>query len=156
MIIEKQTDLFEEIKLESCIVLHCISSDKAMGAGIARPLQDFFKIRENWPESLPKYLLGWDNHGYTVFVHGKDKVELIGNLVTKNNYWDKPTYQNLEEALIHAEQTLDTLSKNGFNVPAKVIMPRIGCGIDMLSWEKVKLIVEDIFEKYNVTVCYLQ
>lgn len=58
MIKEKQIDLFEEVKLEDCIILHCISADKAMGAGIAKTLQNTFKIRENWPQKLPKHLIG--------------------------------------------------------------------------------------------------
>lgn len=46
MLIEKNIGLFREIKDEDCIILHCISADKVMGAGIAKLLQNTFKIRE--------------------------------------------------------------------------------------------------------------
>lgn len=155
MITEKQIDLFEEIKLESCMVLHCISSDKAMGAGIAKPLQDTFKIRERWPVYLPKRMIGWHGEGYSVFVLGNEPVKLIGNLITKWRYFDRPNYVTLEQSLNDAYYTLGVLAKNGFNVPAKIVMPRIGCGLDCLEWNKVKSIIEKVFKDYNVVVCYL-
>lgn len=153
MIKEKQIDLFEEVKLEDCIILHCISADKAMGAGIAKPLQDTFKIRENWPQKLPKRLIGWNSKGYSVFVSCKN--QFIGNLITKENYWDKPTYTTLWEALNDAVQTLKGLSLNGFNVPNKIVMPKIGCGLDKLAWDKVKRMIEIVFSSNAVTVCFL-
>lgn len=155
MITEKQIDLFEEVKLEDCVILHCISADKAMGAGIAKPLQDTFKIRENWPQKLPKRLIGWNNKGYSVFVLGQDKVQVIGNLITKESYWNKPTYTTFWEALNDAAQTLNSLHLEGFNVPNKIVMPRVGCGLDKLEWEKVKPMIETVFGSYNVVVCYL-
>lgn len=153
MITEKQIDLFKEIKLADCVILHCISADKAMGAGIAKPLQDTFKIRENWPQKLPKRLIGWNNKGYSVFVSCGD--QLIGNLITKENYWNKPTYTTLWDALNDATQTLNSLHLEGFDVPNKIVMPRIGCCLDKLEWEKVRPMIETVFGSYNVVVCYL-
>lgn len=155
MIIEKNIDLFEEIKNEDCVLLHCISADKAMGAGIAKPIQEKFKIRERWPVYLPKYRIGWNRKGYCVFVLGESHTLLVGNLVTKWRYFDKPNYTTLEQSLNDAYYTLDDLIKNDFNVPKKIVIPKIGCGLDKLEWEKVKQIVEKIFESYEVVVCYL-
>ncbi len=153
MITEKQIDLFKEIKLADCVILHCISADKAMGAGIAKPLQDTFKIRENWPQKLPKRLIGWNNKGYSVFVSCGD--QLIGNLITKENYWGKPTYTTFWEALNDATQTLNSLHLEGFDVPNKIVMPRIGCGLDKLEWEKARPMIETAFGSYDVVVCYI-
>lgn len=153
MITEKQIDLFKEVKLADCVILHCISADKVMGAGIAKPLQDTFRIRENWPQKLPKRLIGWDNNGYSVFVSCGD--QLIGNLITKENYWNKPTYTTFWEALNDAAQTLNSLHLEGFDVPNKIVMPRIGCGLDKLKWEKVRPMIETVFGSYDVVVCYL-
>lgn len=83
------------------------------------------------------------------------KNQLIGNLITKENYWDKPTYTTLWEALNDAAQTLKELSLNGFNVPNKIVMPKIGCGLDKLDWGKVKRMIEIVFDSYNVIVCFL-
>ena len=153
MITEKQIDLFKEVKLADCVILHCISADKVMGAGIAKPLQDTFKIRENWPQKLPKRLIGWNNKGYSVFISCGD--QLIGNLITKENYWNKPTYTTFWEALNDAAQTLNSLNLDGFNVPNKIVMPRIGCGLDKLEWKKVRPMIETVFSSYDVVVCYL-
>ena len=61
-----------------------------MGAGTAKPLQNTFKIRERWPVYLSKRMLGWNKEGYCVFVLGDLPVQLIGNLITKGRYFDKP------------------------------------------------------------------
>lgn len=153
MVTEKQIDLFKEIEIKPCCILHCISADRAMGAGIAKPLQEKFHIRENWPRVLPERLTLWQGKGYSVFVN-KDS-QLIGNLITKEHYWDKPTYETLREALTDAYYTLDNLNHNGFDIPNKIVMPRIGCGLDKLDWNKVKQIIEEIFEGFDITVCYL-
>lgn len=155
MITEKNIGLFREIKDEDCIILHCISADKVMGAGIAKPLQNTFKIKERWPVYLPKRMLGWNKEGYCVFVLGDTPVQLIGNLITKGRYFDKPTYDTLEQSLNDARYTLGVLAENGFTIPNKIVMPKIGCGLDRLEWNKVKPIIEKVFVYYNIVVCYL-
>lgn len=80
------------------------------------------------------------------------KNQLIGNLITKENYWDKPTYTTLWEALNDAAQTLKELSLNGFNVSNKIVIPKIGCGLDKLAWDKVKRMIEIVFSSNDVTV----
>lgn len=75
----------------------------------------------------------------------------VWNLVTKQNYWDKPTYHALVEALEHMK------TKIIFNDLNKTLaMPKIGCGLDRLSWEAVQPIIETVFDKFDfdITVCY--
>lgn len=139
MITEKHIDLFKEIELEPCIIFHCVSSDKAMGAGIAKPLQNKFHIRENW-----NFEQKWNGEGYAVFTSFDNQV--ICNLITKEKYWQKPTYKTLETALKCASKELNT---------NKIVMPKIGCGLDKLDWNKVKPMIESIFANYNIVVCYL-
>jgi hypothetical protein len=40
----------------------------------------------------------------------------------------------------------------------KLAMPRIGCGLDRLQWEKVKFMIEFVFAKVDVeiVVCNLE
>ena len=68
---------------------HCISSDLKMGAGIALPMQNKYRIREDIL-SRPMNL----SHP-TVVLTGK-----VFNLITKANYYDKPTYDNLFSSLV--------------------------------------------------------
>lgn len=156
---ELKEDLFKQyefLKLaeEECIIVHCISSDKAMGAGIALPMQNKFKLRENWPSKLPERLKGWAGEGYSVFVTGEEK-QIVCNLITKEHYYDKPTLETFKQALNDAKYTLDELSQIGFNVPNKILMPKIGCGLDRLNWNDVKPLIELFFKGYDITVCYL-
>jgi hypothetical protein len=37
----------------------------------------------------------------------------------------------------------------------KIVMPRIGCGLDKLDWNKVKPMVEEILADFEVVVCYI-
>lgn len=157
--IELKEDLFKTIEFnklanERCIIVHCISSDKAMGAGIALPLQEKFHIRENWPSKLPDRLKDWHGEGYAVLVTGEDK-QIICNLITKEHYYDKPTLETLKQALNVAKETLDNLALIGLNVPNKIVMPKIGCGLDRLNWNDVKPLVELFFKGYDITVCYI-
>lgn len=152
MITEKQIDLFEEIETAPCCIFHCISADRAMGAGIAKSMQERFHIRENWP--VPPMLCdenySFDSCGSCVITPA-DKDSVVFNLITKSKYWQKPTYQTLENSLNHALSYFEQFEK----LPKKIVMPRIGCGLDKLNWPKVKKIIERIFEGFDVTVCYL-
>ena len=157
--IELHENLFQvvtcnNIAQERCIVMHCISSDLAMGAGIAVAIEETFKVKEHWPSKLPERLKGWHREGYSVFVTGENK-QIVCNLITKEKYWQKPTLETLEQALNDAKTTLDSLSEIGMNVPKKIVMPRIGCGLDKLNWNEVKPLIEQFFKDYEITVCYI-
>ena len=150
MITEKQIDLFEEIEKEPCCIFHCISSDLAMGAGIAKPMQEKFHIRENW-KSFTNFgnESNWLGNGWTLAMP-VDK-NILFNLVTKEKYWHKPTYITLRQALEHAKEGYFDL----LNFPKKIVMPKIGCGLDRLDWNKVKPMIEKIFDGFDIVVCYL-
>ena len=61
------------------------------------------------------------------------------NLVTKERYWGKPTYQSMEAAL----QALKRLCRQeGIEGLA---MPCIGCGLDRLAWGKVSAMIREVF-----------
>ena len=49
----------------------------------------------------------------------------------------------------------EKLSKNK-NIK-KLVMPKIGCGLDRLSWGKVEPMVQEIFKDLDIeiVVCYL-
>ena len=84
-------------------------------------------------------MLSWNKEGYCVFVLGDLPVQLIGNLITKGRYFDKLTYDTLEQSLNDARYTLGVLAENGFIIPNKIVKP----------------IIEKVFAYYNVVVCYL-
>jgi hypothetical protein len=63
---------------------HCISQDGNMGAGIAVAMKKEYKLSSIQINKFPD----------CVYYHN------VLNLITKKNYWGKPTYQTLEQALI--------------------------------------------------------
>ena len=100
------------------IYVHCISSDFRMGKGIAA---EFTKL------GVKQCLLGhydilqWDGVGYALPAYMNDQRKVI-NLVTKESYNDKPTIFTMKSAL---ENMKLQISNN-----AKLVMPKIGCGLD--------------------------
>ena len=72
--------------------------------------------------------------------------------ITKEKYWEKPSYKSLEESLLEMKKKL---SKNK-NIK-KLVIPKIGCGLDRLSWDKVEPMVQELFKDLDIelVVCYL-
>lgn len=138
---EEKRDLFtvpEEYHL-----CHCISADFGMGAGIVVLFNRHFDMKRKMQilhkdEGEPK----WDalKTGY-VIPEGR-----VFNLITKRNYWNKPTYSDLAQSL------LDLKKHCVKNKITKLAMPLIGCGIDGLEWEKVSEILKTIFNDTDIEI----
>lgn len=136
-----QDDVFNH---KDCYYAHCISRGYALGAGIAVEFDKRYdmrnrllKLAEEKPETLDEKCI---------------EVENVFNLITKEKYWQKPSYKSLEESLLEMKEKL---SKNK-NIK-KLVMPKIGCGLDRLSWCKVEPMVQEIFKDLDIeiVVCYL-
>lgn len=148
--VEKQCDLFEEYgDRDDVYFVHCISADCAMDAGIAVQFVDWFK--KKYDLNLRSFCSYEDVNEGTCIDTGR-----LFNLVTKESYWDKPTYSSLEKSLkCMAEIYMQNYVFNSMD--GTIVMPRIGCGLDQLEWTKVKEIIFEVF-KYvpvNIVVCYL-
>lgn len=144
-------------------MLHCISSDLKMGAGIAKPINLQYNCRTKIDEGKYAAFGGeprkWSNKGYCIVnAHDNDSIDdsqmLIVNLVTKKNYWDKPTYTTLSQSLMQARDFL-LRQKDGHD--QLVLMPRIGCGLDGLRWNHVREIVATEFDQnsFKIVECYI-
>jgi O-acetyl-ADP-ribose deacetylase (regulator of RNase III) len=74
-------------------------------------------------------------------------------LITKEKYWNKPTYETLRQSLESMKQEM--LFFDG--MVTKLAIPKIGCGLDRLQWDKVKEIIKDVFNdmEVEILVCYL-
>lgn len=127
-------DLFE---LENDYYLvHCISSDFKLGAGIAK----IFDIRYDMREKLLK------TYKVNNYVTQCLLIDTTFNLVTKNRYWEKPTYASLKSSLILLKE--EVLSKD----ITKLAMPLIGCGLDKLEWNNVSKIINEVFKDTNLEI----
>lgn len=139
---EEQRDLFTVPT--DYILVHCISADFAMGAGIAKEfakrgvkqeLKDgiisHYPVHERIGKCITTVATGW-------------RAEF--NLITKEKYWYKPTYSTLKTTLEEMKHLCLT-----YNV-LHLAMPRIGCGLDRLSWDKVKQLIEEVFADTDVEI----
>lgn len=140
---EYKKDLFK-VEPDNYLV-HCISSDFAMGAGIAISFRD---------RGVKQYLLNhypsnyWKGIGYSLLSPIKG-YNGVFNLITKDRYYMKPTYKTIREALTDMKSKLPT--------DCKIAMPYIGCGLDKLEWDQVKNIIIEIFNDTDIeiSVCRL-
>lgn len=145
IIIERKMDLF---KLDNSYTLvHCISEDCAMGKGIAKIFDRKFK---DMKRDVFDTLVHNELH-YPISIMFLGEKQNVINMITKKEYWHKPTYKTFEVAL---DDVVKICKK--YNI-TKLGMPKIGCGLDRLQWEKVKAMIEDKFKDLNIEimVCYL-
>lgn len=138
---EEHKDLFSVP--EDYYLAHCISADFCMGAGIAVQFNKRFDMRNKLVKNYPTYIDKFRIDG----VHGdcilQDKVF---NLITKERYWDKPTYTTLTEALTQM-CTLCIM----FGIK-KIAMLLIGCGLDKLDWSTVSILIKSVFKDTDIEI----
>ena len=145
-IIEVKGDLFKEpFEKDSDIYVHCISQDFAMGAGIAKTFsQKFPQFIENRKEMMREY--NHKNPYKRIYVAICNGTKIV-NLVTKAKYWMKPTMTSLELSLWNLRKFVED------NPDVKrVLMPRIGSGLDRLKWEEVKTAILENLEDLDIEV----
>lgn len=133
---EERRDLFTVPK--DYYLAHCISADFGMGKGIVIEFNKQFdmknKLKANYQTN------NWNGRGYCI------RVGRVFNLITKQFYYDKPTYQTLQDSLVDMREQMIV------NNIQKVAMPVIGCGLDKLKWDKVKALIEESFADLDIEV----
>lgn len=139
---EEQRDLFTAPT--DYILVHCISADLAMGAGIAKEF-----ARRGVKAKLQRDFQGYVEVGDCLVSTATDW-DCEFSLVTKEKYWQKPTYESMRIALEDTKHLCEEAISHGYTV--KLAMPRIGCGLDRLQWDKVKAIIEEVFADADVEI----
>lgn len=137
---EEQGDLFDENILREYALCHCISSDFALGAGIAKK----FAAMGVKKKLIEQYNKQWQGRGYCLFIE-TDGV-LAANLVTKERYFHKPTLETLRQSL---EDMRGQAVERGLK---KLAMPKIGCGLDKLQWDEVREVIKDVFKDTEIEI----
>ena len=70
----------------------------------------------------------------------------VFNLITKERYFQKPTYETLRGAL---ECMKALCVQKGVR---RAAMPVIGCGLDRLAWEQVSAVIQDVFSDTGIEI----
>lgn len=135
LIIETSQDLFEVPKEYS--LAHCVSRDFKMSAGIALQFRDKF--------NNVKDLISQEKQLYEI-AKLKQNDRLIYYLITKENYYDKPSYESLYRTLINLSKEIEK------DKITKLAIPKLGCGLDRLKWSEVKKMLNHIFTYSNVEI----
>lgn len=130
---EEKRDLFSVS--DDWYLAHCISADYALGAGIAKQFDKRFDMKVKLAVEYPHRRVG-----SALFV------DRVFNLVTKEKYWEKPTYRTLAAAL---EDMALQMKKQGIR---QLAIPKIGCGLDKLDWRIVRSILERTFYGMDVQI----
>lgn len=139
---EKKGNLFE---LDNEYALaHCISEDCKMGEGIAVEFQKRFRLRYD----IQEVLKSTDNSNYpiTVAIYRDVNNRPIYNLITKKYYYNKPTYESITKCI----KEMAIMCKRD-NIKYLAI-PKIGCGLDRLSWPKVREIIKEEFKDLDIEI----
>ncbi|XP_023303271.2 ADP-ribose glycohydrolase OARD1 isoform X1 [Lucilia cuprina] len=132
---EVEGDLFSAPKDYS--LAHCVAADLGMGAGIAVVFKKVYGQLDVLRAQDVK------TGGVAVL---KDNERYIYYLVTKDQSWDKPTYDSLRASLCAMREHMRS------NNVHKLAIPRIGCGIDGLEWDKVSSELNGVFNKEDLEI----
>lgn len=137
---EEVRDLFSVS--EDYYLAHCISADFGMGKGIVVEFNKRFDMKNKLQTKYPNFVNDYHHYRYggMALIEGR-----VVNLITKERYWQKPTYETLRNALNIARIRLPLDCK-------KIAMPVIGCGLDRLEWSKVSDIIKDVFYDTNIEI----
>lgn len=116
-------------------LVHCIASDLGMGAGIAVPMQKTFGLRGKIQNT------GLPLHHPTTILTCR-----VFNLITKARSSGKPTLDALHMSIIKMR---DIAVQEDIK---QIAMPKIGCGLDKLSWPQVREILKTEFANTDIEI----
>lgn len=145
---EIKGDLFsvDLSKYQHAMYAHCISADFALGAGIAKIFNEKFDMSKKLSQKFACC------KGTPSLIGTSCPVESTFNLVTKWRYWEKPKLDNLELSIVQMRKQCYMYKVTD------IFMPRIGSGLDRLSWSAVRSSLKREFSDtdVNIHVYYLK
>lgn len=148
-------DLMEQLKKDGKhpVAAHCIAADFGMAGGIAKQFVDRMNMRDklwDWAKATGRRITPnpYGSYGDSVvgIQHWAIRVDNVYNLITKQWTYERPTYDDLVAALdnLKAAMVRDELNL--------LVIPKLGCGIDGLSWNVVRRLITATFQSTDITV----
>jgi hypothetical protein len=114
-----------------------------MGKGIVIEFNKRFNMKQKLQSKYLDYVNEWHKEKYNGDCILEERVL---NLITKERYFHKPTYDSLYNSLLTCRSIC--LEK----CIRKIAMPIIGCGLDRLEWSKVSEIIKSIFGSTDIEI----
>jgi len=118
-------------------LVHCVSKDGRMGAGIARQFQSIFNLRQ-------EFLNSFRNVGDAVVLWREPRH--IVNLVTKEEYFHLPTVEDLECTLYALKSFVID------NHISCIAMPEISAGLDKVPLNVVIHLLWKVFNDVPIRI----
>lgn len=122
---------------------HCISADFGMGKGIVVEFNKKFDMKHKLQSKYPDFINEWHHKRWKYNCILEDRVF---NLVTKERYFQKPTYESLYGSLNLMKSICVQRDIH------KIAMPIIGCGLDGLEWKEVSKMIIEVFESTDIEI----
>ncbi len=142
-LVEAKGDMFEAAGAGDSLC-HCVSADLAMGKGIAVEFKKRFGRVSELKQQTPAV-----GGGALLSRPGEPKA-FVYYLVTKEKYWNKPQLAALRSSL---EWMREHAAAHGVG---RIVMPRIGCGLDGLRWEDVRALLAQVFGATAIKLAVFQ
>lgn len=125
-----------KLDMDKYFIAHCISGDFTLGAGLAKKINDKYDMSNKLKNQFT-----YVNGNYCSYL-----IDRVFNLVTKNVYQDKATYDALRMALEDMKLNLYYMDVK------KIAIPKIGCGKDKLDWNVVEALLEEVFDDCDIEI----
>ena len=130
----------ERIFEANTAIAHCISADAKISKGFAeticRGVNGLQKYCGRAKTTVGSALPYWH----------PESNNFINNLVTKSEFFEKPTLDNLRISLenMRGHALLNNITK--------ILLPKIGCGLDILQWTDVFKLIQDTFTYSGIQI----
>ncbi len=114
---------------------HCVSTDCAYGAGIAVTFKDKYGVEKVKKQKTGECVVTQEGDGRTIF-----------HLIIKRKCTDLPTYGDFTNSLKHMRDwCVEHRVKS-------VSVPRLGCGLDKLDFQRVQNILSKVFTGIDIVI----
>ncbi|CAJ0750764.1 20247_t:CDS:2 [Entrophospora sp. SA101] len=133
---DKQGDLFKDSSSTDSLV-NCVAQDLQMDKGIAAIFQKLYNGTDELKSQNKKV-------GQVAYLLRENRY--IYYLITKMHTHEKPTKPDFEASLKELRNLCESQGVTGLS------MPRIGTGLDQLSYDYVVETVKEIFKDSNIKI----
>jgi O-acetyl-ADP-ribose deacetylase (regulator of RNase III) len=142
---------------QSFSLAHCVSQDMHMGKGIAVWFKENFghvdKLKKQNVKIGDVAFLDSDFDGtgveYDEKLNPKSR-RYICYMVTKREYGDKPTMENLEKTIKRLQRFVSNRGIKALGIP------KLACGLDGKQWEEIRPLIVETFRDDNIKIVVMK